>query len=187
MEILITGLIIMLLLTLVAIGTTIIMQKKMEEVPTASIHHSGVYSLIRKSPREEVIRTKPSAREVLEHLQTHHAEKFSADEMQNLAEKWEKSLEKSIIAIEIGDSTGVQTYRFRLSPSDLKVCTFLSRETYITREQIYNHPELLPPYYIGCDAEITNRAAWDESESVSWKPLLPVNGAYALPDWRSLA
>jgi hypothetical protein len=187
MVIAITVLIIFFSLILVGIGAYVVLEKKAEdENSEPPIDRSGIYSVIRKSPREDLAQIKP-ANEALEQFIRSASPLKTDHQIQEILDLWHESIESSIQKVEEGDRDGVQTYRFKIGPLDQKFCTFITEDTYITREQIYNHPELLPPFYPGCRVELVSKEAWDDQDKSGWKPLLPVNGNYEIPDWRQIA
>ena len=67
----------------------------------------------------------------------------------------------------------------------------LGQDVDVTRETIFNHPELLPPFFVGCRARLifkeADSALLGEGAKSDWQPLLPsADGKYDLPDWRTL-
>lgn len=178
-------LIIILSIILVGIGSYIVMQKNSDDDSTVpSLHTSGVFSLIRKSPKEDLERIKPSKADIIEFLKEQN---IDGPDINQFSDAWQNSIDLSIRIIEEGDQNGIQTYRFELSDKDLNICTFLNRSSYITREQIFNNPELLPPYYVGCTCKLISKEAWEDQDKSDWQPLLPEEGSYSVPNWNQLA
>ncbi|MGL1902098.1 MAG: hypothetical protein OCC49_08185 [Fibrobacterales bacterium] len=178
-------LIIILSIILVGIGSYIVMQKDGDdESSIASLHTSGVFSLIRKSPREDLEKVKPSPKEIVQFLEN---QELPAEEIETIAQMWQNSLNLSIQTIEEGDQNGIQTYKFEMTDKDLSICTFLNRSSYVTREQVFNNPELLPPYYPGCTCRLISKEAWEDQDKSDWQPLLPQDGQYGIPEWNQLA
>ena len=89
--------------------------------------------------------------------------------------------------IDEGDRNGTVTYRVVVGPKSKPFCNFMSDDNYITREQIRNHAEILPPYVLGCDCHLVPKLPWENPGKAGWKPLIPENGAYRVPDWRHIA
>jgi hypothetical protein len=173
-------------LVLFGAGVYIVLQKRRDDgQPTSTIKESGAYSIIRNSPAESVRQTKASPAAVLSFLDSAHPD-ISLEERMRLTQQWESSIQASILTIEDGDQQGFSTYSFDLSDKDLQVCSFLHKDSYITREMIFNHSELLPPFYIGCTARLISREAWNNQDKSGWIPVLPVEGAYQVPDWRHI-
>ena len=175
------------MLILVVIGFYTMIQKDNEEDnDSPSIHESGVFSLIRKSPREDLLELRPSKEKIISFLSNHERE-FSPEDIESMSEKWEQAILDNIRVVEEGDKNGVQTYRFQLAEKDKTLCPFINEGSYITREQIYNFPELIPPYYIGCDCTLHSKEAWDDHEQTNWTPLLPEGGQYDIPHWKNIS
>ena len=98
----------------------------------------------------------------------------------------EEILKNSINTIESGDMEGIQTYCYQIPEKDLKTCGHLVN-IYVTREQLRNFPNLIPPLHLGCKVTIAPKAAWNTNlDGTGWKPFLPVNGKYPTPDWRTI-
>ena len=102
-------------------------------------------------------------------------------------ESWEKSIDDVVKVIDDGDRNGTVTYRVVVGPKSKPFCSFMSDDNYITREQIRNHAEILPPYVLGCDCRLVPKLPWENPGKAGWKPLIPENGAYRVPDWRHIA
>ncbi len=151
---------------------------------SSTIYTSGVYSLIRKSPREELFAKEPSPDLVEDLLQA----SSEADESLNeYIEEWRRVANLSITNVERGDQDGVQTYRYRVPPKCRSVCHMFDGDAYVTREQLHKHVELIPPFHLGCGCELITKEAWSaESGSAGWAPILPVDGKYRTPDWRTV-
>ena len=65
---------------------------------------------------------------------------------------------------------------------------FVPEENFITREQIRNHAEILPPYVLGCDCKLLPKLPWENPSKSGWKAVIPNHGnTYDVPDWRQLA
>jgi hypothetical protein len=152
------------------------------------MYASGVFSLIRRSPREMVMAKVPSLeliRKTLSHA-TSHGLTLKAGPEAYLAE-WHRVAELCINEVEKGDREGTQTYRY-LVPNHCQATTgHLGGDAYVTREQLHKTPELLPPFHLGCGCVIVGKEAWQNgSTQGGWTPVLPVNGNYPLPDWRTV-
>jgi hypothetical protein len=145
------------------------------------ITKSGQYSIVKESPRKKLKEHKPS----LEDIKSWVSDQDLSDEQkEQLINRWTISLEESITAIEHGDRSGVEIYGYEIKTSDPVICSFIDDSTYVTREQIYNYPELLPPFYPGDATKIIPKEAWFGDEKADWVSLLPVQGKYQVPDWR---
>ncbi len=150
------------------------------------IYASGVYSLIRKSPRQDVELRIPT----LENIQAELAKPEPAPEANACAEQyleeWRRIANLCINNIEKGDKDGVQTYRYQVPEKCQKSCSRFGGDAYVTREQLHNHSQLIPPFHLGCGVQLITKEAWSAtSESGGWTPILPVNGVYPTLDWRT--
>lgn len=186
LSILIVILISVLALFLFGVGVYLVLQKRsIEEQPSSTIKNSGEFSIIRSSPSDALRSIKPTSDDIHQTLMSSPFN-YSDEQAQSEAAKWEESLLASIATVEEGDRLGYSTYCFDLTDKALSICNFLHKDSYITREMIHNHPELLPPFYIGCTAKLISREAWNNQDKSGWMPILPVNGAYQVPDWRQV-
>ena len=186
MSLVITILIIILSLVLVGFGAYVVIgEKSSEEDPREEIKQSGMFSVYAKSPREDLERVKPSREKIKAFLDSRSD--ISPARKQDLLEEWEKSIQETVKRIEEGYANGVQTFRYTFTEKDLPLCPFLNEGNYITKEQIYNYPELLPPFYLGCGVRLVSKESWDNQDNSGWKPLLPREGKYPVPDWRQIA
>jgi hypothetical protein len=177
--------IIIITVVLAGIGAYIVIHRSAEEEkPAAVIQMSGQYAVVLRPVRQSLEETKPS-REAMERWLVQ--ERFSEHQRDDFLTGWENALEKTIRIVDEGDREGITAYRIVLGPKDRLVCDFLPKDNnYITREQIRNHPEILPPYYFGSDSTLAPKHPWEDSSKQGWKPVLPVEGKYRVPDWRQV-
>lgn len=149
------------------------------------IYASGVYSLIRKSPRKELQEREPPLEEVQAVLGSPQAAATANGAAQQYLDEWRRVANISITNIEKGDREGIQTYRYQVPSKCQKTCAMFHGDAYVTREQLHNHVQLIPPFHLGCGVELVTKEAWSTGvEGAAWSPILPVNGRYQTPDWR---
>lgn len=149
------------------------------------IYASGVYSLIRKSPRKELQEKEPPMEEVRAVLGSPQASQTANGSAQQYLDEWRRVANISISNIEKGDREGIQTYRYQVPAKCARTCAMFSGDAYVTREQLHNHVQLIPPFHLGCGVELVTKEAWTAgAEGAAWSPILPVNGKYQTPDWR---
>jgi hypothetical protein len=183
--------VILLGLLLLGVGLFFALQQRTEgdEPPLPRQFNSGVFSVVRTSPRESLLSRKPNEATLRDWL-SQQVPPLNPERIQALLDQWHDVLEASIAAVERGDRDGRDTYRFDVPESERPLVPALEPDTYITREAIYNNPELLPPYYPGCAVRLIRKEADSEMlgtpSRAGWKPLMPQNGKYPLPDWRTL-
>lgn len=165
------------------------MQKKdvEDEGKMPVIHTSGIYSVIRKSPRENVFTKKPGEEEMKSFLKGLEKDSAGAPlsdpDREALRKHFFVGLEKHLAMIEDGDRRGVQRFLFRVPPRD-KACAHLSGDRYfITREDIYRHPELIPPFFPGCGCELFSEAEWKSAMEIEHFTL-GAEERFTLPSWK---
>lgn len=173
---------------LVAVGVITTLQRSRQRVfpgvESQPMYASGVFSLIRKSPREQVQARKPPEAEVRALLT---ASSMAAGQLEAYLAEWQRVADLCIHNVEQGDKEGVQTYRYEVPARCRETCKPFGGDTYVTREQLHKHADLIPPFHLGCGCVIEAKAAWQGgASSGGWSPLLPLNGAYPLPDRRTV-
>lgn len=149
------------------------------------MYASGVFSLIRKSPRDQVMARKPDVSVVATLLGPQGGGEGRAAVY---LEEWQRIADLCIHNVEQGDREGVQTYRYEVPARCGATCKAVGGDTYVTREQLHKNAELIPPFHLGCGCVIVAKGAWQGGAGAggNWAPLLPLNGAYPLPDWRTV-
>lgn len=183
--VLIIVIIIVLSIILAAIGAYVVIHSADEkETVLPQIDVSGQYAVLVKPAKESLSKVKPSSDEIKERLAS---QPISEEEKASLLSQWEASLEETIKTIDEGDKNGTVTYRVIIGPRSSPFCNFMNEENYITREQIRNHSEILPPYVLGCDCKLVPKFPWENPGKAGWKPVIPENGMYRVPDWRNIA
>ena len=154
---------------------------------SSPIYASGVYSLIRRSPRKELQEREPSPEEAQAVLSAPEAAAITNGSLQQYLDEWRRIANISISNIEKGDKEGIQTYKYQVPVKCQRTCTMFGGDAYVTREQLHNHVSLIPPFHLGCGVLLETKEAWNVgSENAAWTPILPVNGKYLTPDWRSV-
>ncbi len=182
MYLLLLGVAVLILVSLFLAGLYVALQKKNdEEEQTPQIHNSGVYRL-RRSPREALLSAKPSEKDLQDHLS---GLGLDARDTQALLEQWRDQLEMNLRIIEEADMKEIRTFQYEIPAVQTEAAKAFPSGTYVTRDQLGTHAELIPPFHLGCRAVLTPRNAWEGGD---WKPLLPATeGRYHVPDWRSRA
>ncbi len=181
---------VVLIVVMIILALYISLQKKetIEEEKVPVIHTSGIYSVIRKSPRENIHPAKPTREAIAGLLTTldkdvNNTQLTDADR-ERAASSYAEGLESSIRTVEEGDRNGVQ--RFIIDPDiDCPPCApFGEKKYFVTREDIYRHPELIPPYFAGCRCRlIPDSSAIPENSAVHYRIDPP---SFPLPSWRGI-
>jgi hypothetical protein len=183
---------ILLVLVLIVLGAGVAMFLKgragdrQSQEDSSPIYASGVYSLIRRSPRKELQEREPPLEEVQAVLAA-PAGKAANGSAEQYLDEWRRVANISISNIEKGDREGIQTYKYQVPAKCQSTCAMFGGDAYVTREQIHNHVQLIPPFHLGCGVQLATKEAWNAAnENTAWTPILPVNGKYQTPDWRSV-
>ncbi len=193
--IVISGIIFFLLLILFIIRYGVIKQKPEDELENQSIiHTSGIYSIVRKSPRENIDAIKPTSEEISQYLhdQTVDIENNEVTEQDKriLLSFWHKSLDNAINEIEEGDKRGIEFYYYDFLEEDVVCKKFISKGHYITRENIYAHPELIPPFHLGCKCILKHHEGTEvtpDTAKLGLRPFLQDEELLpALPNWKHI-
>ena len=178
--------IIVLSVILAAIGAYVIIHSSDEkDEPKRVIDVSGQYAVVVRPARESLTAVKPSEASLRSWLDTQN---LSPEKKEELIAQWNASMEATIRTIDEGDKNGTATYRIELGPKGKQYVKFVSDENFITREQIRNHAEILPPDVLGCDCRLLPKQPWENPSKSGWKAVVPAHGnQYDVPDWRQLA
>lgn len=182
--------VVVLALVLVGVGLYYALQKKQtEDEPKPQQFNSGAFSIVRVSPEAALRAARPTAQEVADFLAKNHPE-IGEKRRAGLAELWEASILESVAAVDKGDRDGRNTYRYEIPERERPLLPELTPDTYITRETVFQHPELLPPFFVGSRTRLVfkeaDSALLGDGAKSGWKPLLPTpDGKYSLPDWRT--
>ncbi len=169
----------------------LIIQKEAPVERRPTIHASGIYSVVRRSPRPAVEAAKPSAGELEEYLRSATKDvsgmPLTENDRKKLLGQWQETLESNLGVIETGDRNGLEIY-FYSCPVDCRQSrAFRNRSRFVTREEIYQHPELVPPFHLGCPCRLVPDTEWKRGGGPDAKasPLLD-GGDFRLPDWKTI-
>jgi len=180
------------LLAIIVLAMYVGLQKKEieEEEPMPTIHTSGIYSVIRQSPRENVASAKPSKHDLRAFVEgaTHDINRIplSPQDKAGLLSDWESRLEQALSLVEEGDRIGVQRFLIKTDMACAPCQRFRKAPYFFTREDIHNFPGLLPPFYPGCTCRLSPESEWD-SPGFGMKPYVVKNSeTVSVPDWRKL-
>lgn len=179
--------IVLAIIVLVLLASYIIVdserEKSLKKIKT--IETSGVYSLIRESPAKKIRHVKPTREEINSWLAETFPDMESSQRRAYIDEYFDLE-DRNIRVVTVADKNSVETFGYQLSPKAAELCKLIKPETYITREMIHNHPELIPPFFVGDTSRIHAKESWAGEHKTKWEPLLPKGGSYGVPDWRHL-
>lgn len=170
--------------------------KRDAQVPSEEelIHRSGIFSIVRKSPREYVGNAKPSTEEIGQYLAGTNVDIQGATlhqaDRQRLQERWAGHLEESVRVVENGDKEGVEFYYYDFDANDPVCADFVEKGFFVTREEIYRFPELLPPFHPGCTCRIAGYHGAPnelrETTRTGMRPFFTDRECPPLPDWHTI-
>ncbi len=185
-----------ILIIVILIAVNIGLNDDENEPPDSSkvIHRSGIYSIVRKSPREDISSVKPSIEEIRKYLQgvTEDINNSSVgkDEQEALVRLWKNLLEDSLAEVEKGDKEGVDYYYFKYDESDTVCREYIHQGNFVTRKEIFEYPELIPPFHLGCTCRLLGyRDASETSDTTSLQNMAPFFRDHSrppLPDWKTV-
>lgn len=187
--------IIVLILLLFAIRAAFSKTSPVEQVGDVQnplIHESGIYSIVRRNPREALLKVRPGEEEIRKYLTglNENLNTLTSDDIEEIVKNWNDSIENSIKAVEIGDNNSVEFYFFDFSPVDCHVCgNFIKKGQFVTREEIYKHPELLPPFHLNCSTVLHPHHGKEdlrETTELGMMPFFKQGIRPALPEWKSM-
>jgi hypothetical protein len=187
------ALLLIILLIAVRMGTTNNVEKGNEEYQTPLINASGIYSIIRKTPRESISDYKPSQEEIIKYFSNKNVNSidllFSEADVSALIKSWNAQMELNISEIEKGDLRGIEFYYYEYMWND-PICTkYIPKGRFVTREDIYNHPNIIPPFHLGCGCCLKQYKTKEKLNDTTEMRMLPFfyNGVLPmLPDWKEI-
>jgi len=191
---------VVLLVVLVIVAIRMISMKHLsdevlqESIQGPAIHASGIYSIIRKSPREDLFRIRPPEEEIRKYLASRnediHRRALLEPDRQRLAEKWRQSMEENIRAVEQGDAGNVEFYYFDCGEHQpCPVCaSYLNHGQFVSRQEIFNNPSLIPPFHLGCTTRIMpyrGKENLKETAALGMAPFFSNGTPPPLPEWKN--
>jgi len=156
------------------------------------IQASGIYSIFRKSPRQDLIALRPGESEIRKYLFTINediqGQPLAISDKERLVEHWLHSMEENISAIEQGDAQSVLFYYFD-APGE-KTCDICAnhfkRGQFVTREEIFKNPSVIPPFHLGCTTKVVPFQGKDVMREGVVSAMTPFFGNHkppTLPGW----
>jgi hypothetical protein len=165
-----------------------------EEPRTPVIHMSGIYSIVRKSPRQDLTALRPTEGEIREYLanvtEDANGAPLSASDRAALLKHWKAYTEANLLEIESGDKSGIAFYYYDY-PAKCPLCApFITKGNFVTREEIYNNPQIIPPFHLGCECTITAHQGSDakvrDTVAVGMLPFFTGDKPPQLPEWTGI-
>ena len=150
----IIGLILFLVLIILAIRVGLNKsESEQEEIQNPIIHASGIYSIVRRSPRDGLLNIRPGIEELRKYLSSLNedigkfllSEKIRNSSSASGNKRWpivSRLLSRAIMR------SGVYYYDFFLRI--VLSAKFLNKGQFVTREEIFKFPDIIPPFHLGC-------------------------------------
>jgi hypothetical protein len=187
------GIALLIIVLLIAVKIGINKAKAEEELPDPLIHASGIYSIVRKSPRSSIADYKPSQEEIQKYLSDKNVnkipDKLSKAEQDALIKQWNDLMEHNLAEVEDGDKKGVEFYLFDYEQDDPVCKRFIPKGRFVTRSELYQYPNVIPPLHIGCSCRLKQYQGKEKLHDTTILGMLPLlgNGATPpLPDWKEV-
>ena len=98
-------------------------------------------------------------------------------------------MEFNINEIEKGDEKGIEFYFFEYSWDDPICEKHIANCRFVTREELYQYPNIIPPFHIGCGCRLKKYEGKEKLRETTEIGMLPLfrNGAFpSLPDWKEI-
>jgi hypothetical protein len=158
------------------------------------IHVSGVYSVLRKSPRKDLAALRPAEEEIKKYLagvsEDVNGVPVKASDRTALLKHWKAQTEMNVRGIEAGDKGGVAFYYYDYL-KECPVCgEFIAKGNFVTREEIYNHPQLIPPFHLGCACVLAahhgSEKTMRETAIAGMSPFFEGDAPPPLPEWTAV-
>jgi hypothetical protein len=151
------------------------------------LHKSGIYSIVRKSPSANMAQYKPSESEIISYLASQA--QLSETARLELATRFRENLASCIAEVETGDREGAEFYYYTFRDDDPVCARYIKKGRFVTREEIFQHPQILPPFHLGCSCQIK---AYKGSENLqrttelNMFPFFKDATVPELPDWKTI-
>jgi hypothetical protein len=190
----IIGIVLFLILLVVAFAIGMNREKTEKEELKPLIHASGIYSVVRLSPRDDIFKQRPNREELAKYLSETNVDingKSLPDaEKREAVDVFFKNLEKNIAEIEAGDRSGAEFYYYEFDKPDSVCAKYISRGQYVTREDLHRLTRLIPPFHLGCTCNIRRHAGGDklkDTTELGLRPLINESAPVpALPNWHTI-
>ncbi|MDR2728005.1 MAG: hypothetical protein LBB56_02650 [Chitinispirillales bacterium] len=192
MILIIAGAVILILLIVIVIKAVTSRDYTLAEEPQDKIIHvSGIYSIVRKSPREDLVKLRPSEETIKQYLANQNEDMYNialcGSERKALLEHWKEQMDVNLREVENGDETGVAFYYYDF-PQVCGACApFISKGHFVSREEIYNYPQLIPPFHLGCTCILAAHSGKSDLKDAAagLRPFFTDEDVPALPEWKS--
>jgi hypothetical protein len=188
-----SGIALLLILLLIAVRIGINKEKTEEGNIPPVIHASGIYSIIRKSPRESISDYKPSQEEIIKYFSNENVDtknlSLTQADISALIKSWNSQMELNINEIEKGDLKGIEFYYYEYAWNDPICGARIPKGRFVTREEIYQFPSIIPPFHVGCGCRLKKYEGKEKLHDTTELGMLPLfrdGKPPLLPDWKEV-
>jgi hypothetical protein len=114
---------------------------------------------------------------------------LNESDKQKLVAMWHKAMNENIKVVEQGDCEDVSFYYLDF-PKDNQcpVCaTYIKRGQFVTREEIFSTPSIIPPFHLGCTTKIVpyhGKEDLRDTAIIGMAPLFKGHTPPVLPEWK---
>jgi hypothetical protein len=189
----IIGIIILVLLIVIVIKAVTSKEDiQPEELQDEIIHMSGIYSIVRKSPREDLVKLRPSEETIRQYIANQnediHNTALRDSERSALLEHWKERMDANLREVENGDKAGAAFYYYDFPQACAACAPFISKGHFVSREEIYNFPQLVPPFHLGCTCILATHSGKADPKDTAvsgMRPFFTDESIPELPEWKS--
>jgi hypothetical protein len=188
------ALLLILLLTAMRLGAGRARAVRDEDPVPSVISASGVYSIVRRSPREAVAALEPTEPQIRQYLRGINEDKagtsLSDSDKERLVDAFLADRESNVAEVEKGDVESVDFYYYDHRWPDAVCEKHVSKGSFVTREDIFSYPRLVPPFHLGCGCQLRRQHGTDnvrKTIALRFHPLIRDDSSPPeLPDWREV-
>jgi hypothetical protein len=182
-------------LALVLVAVYLIGRSSRPDEPAQSpiIHASGIYSIVRRSPREMIDEIKPSIASITKYLADKNEDitgaAISSTDKTALVSDWQKKLEMNISEIEAGDDQSINFYYYDFTGEDPVCKKYLDQGHFVSREEIFKCPQIIPPFHIGCRCALKAHKGTEnlrDTTKLGMRPFFSGPGMPPVPRWSDI-
>jgi hypothetical protein len=98
-------------------------------------------------------------------------------------------MESNLSEVEKGDEKGVEFYYFKYLWDDPLCSKYIPKGRFVTREEIFQHPNIIPPFHIGCGCQLhqyQGKEKLHDTTEIGMLPLFRDGASPPLPDWKEI-
>ncbi|MDR0307810.1 MAG: hypothetical protein LBI42_13380 [Chitinispirillales bacterium] len=188
------GLVILIVFIIIAVRAGISKEETLPDAPRERvIHMSGIYSIIRNSPREDLLRLRPSEEILRQYLADQNVDMYNVSlgdsDKSALLEHWKMQMDINLREIENGDKTDVVFYYYDFPQACPACAPFVTRGHFVSREEVYCNPRIIPPFHLGCTCTLVAHhggADLRDTNITGLTPFFTGETAPSLPEWTSV-